>query len=414
MDIYDGDTFSGSEVAMCGIFGIVGCKNKERSQSLIEGMKTSMLHRGPDHSGEYSSPGVHMGMNRLAIIDLESGNQPIGNEDQTLWIVYNGEIYNYHELRRDLCEKGHVFKTASDTEVVLHAFEEYGSECLNKLNGMYAFAVWNMREKKLFIARDRLGVKPLYISRVGDGFAFASEVKALLSVVPGGAQPDWTAISNYFSYGYVPTLESPFKNITKFPPGHYAWIDRDGLDVEKYWQPRYCLDDSSIPGNVDLEVQRRLERAVELELTSDVPVGVFLSGGLDSSAVALYAKKYSKSRVHSFSLRFEEETHDESSDAKLVADHLGLDHHELLFTNDSLEGALLRVANNLDEPFADSTVVPLFMLSEFTRNYVKVVLTGWGGDEIFAGYPTYRAHKMARFYRKMPDLISSRLIVHPL
>lgn len=395
---------------MCGIFGIVqtGLDNIENKN--LNQMQNSIKHRGPDHSGQYINKGAAIGVNRLSIIDLSAGNQPIYNEDGSLVIVYNGEVYNHLEIRDKLNKKGHVFKSHSDTETVLHAFEEYGEDCLKLFNGMFAFAIWNNRKNQLFLARDRLGIKPLYITDLDDGLAFASEAKALLEVLPGTPQPDWTAIYRYFSFGYIPTPESPFAGISKFPPGHFAWFNGKDINKTCYWKPDYEAKSEVNIVSASSTVLELLENAVKIELMSDVPVGVFLSGGLDSSAVALFAAKHSKQKVKSFGVRFEESTHDESADSRLVARHLGLDHHEFFFSNDMLSEYLSKVTDILDEPFGDSTALPLLALSEFAREHVKVVLTGWGGDEIFAGYPTYKAHKLAQFYRKLPASISKKLI----
>ncbi len=394
---------------MCGIFGIVR-PDDDITRDQLNLMRDSLRHRGPDHSGCYTEPGIAMGINRLAIVDLVSGNQPIFNEDSSLVIVYNGEVYNHTKLRRELEKRGHTFSTHSDTETVLHAFEEYGADCVKHFNGMFAFAIWNVRTKTLFIARDRLGIKPLYIAELNHGVAFASEAKALLHLMQGGAKPDWTAINRFFSYGYIPSPDSPFLGIKKFPQGHYAWIQETAVNKTCYWRPEYGNGENISLVETCSKLSGLLEQAVELELMSDVPVGIFLSGGLDSSAVALFAKKHSKNKPISFALRFEEATHDESAAARLVANYLGLDHHEFLFSKEVLYNSLTKVAQTLDEPFGDSTVLPLLILSEFAKNYVKVVLTGWGGDEIFAGYPTYKAHQIAHFYRKIPGILSERLI----
>ena len=395
---------------MCGIYGILKPGNDEISTSIINLIGDAIHHRGPDHKGIHREPGLALGNNRLSIVDVSGGNQPIFNEDGTLIIVYNGEIYNHVKIRNELEIKGHVFKTNSDTETVLHAFEEYGPECLGQFNGIFSFAIWNTRERSLFLARDPLGVKPLYFSYIEEGLAFASEAKALLGVLPGGARPNWTALFQFFSYGYVPGPESPFDGIRKFPAGHFAWVRNSKLEMNRYWKPELGMGKPVSMEKACDEVSRLLERSVGMELMGDVPLGVFLSGGLDSSAIAYYAQKCSSRKIKSFSLRFEESTHDESTDARLVAENLGLDHHELLFTRELLQQTLDKTTEVLDEPFGDSTVLPLLALSDFAREHVKVVLTGWGGDEIFAGYPTYRAHQFSTLYRKLPKILTKTLI----
>jgi len=395
---------------MCGIYGIVQPGTGDVPCDLADRMRDSLRHRGPDHAARHTEPGLVMGINRLAIVDLASGNQPIYNEDRSLVIVYNGELYNHPDMRKELQAAGHVFKTRTDTETVLHAFEEYGHECLHRFNGMFAFAIWNTRTRSLFLARDRLGIKPLYVAQTDRGLAFASEAKALLGLLPDGPRTDWTAIYRFFSFGYVPSPESPFAGIRKLPPGHYGWVEGTRLIAKRYWAPEYGLGAEMGFDQASAALRELLDQAVGKELMSDVPVGVFLSGGLDSSAVAVFANKNSDTPLHSYALRFTEATHDESADARLVAAHLGLQHHEFVFSEDHLRRALIKAAGVLDEPFGDSTVLPLLTLSEFTREHVRVVLTGWGGDEIFAGYPTYRAHLLARLYRRWPHLFTRRLI----
>lgn len=386
---------------MCGIFGYYCTNERYFSESLLEKMAGEIVHRGPDHTGTYHEVGLGIGNNRLAIVDLATGNQPIPNENRTLWIVYNGEVYNHLVIRKELESKGHYFSTLSDTETVLHAFEEYGESCLNLLNGMFAFAVWDTRTKRLFLARDCLGIKPLYYSYSGHGFVFASEAKGVFAALPWRPEPDWGAIYRYFTFGYVPSPESPFKGIRKLPAAHYAWVDHEGLAIERWWKPSYGRGRADSVAQASMQLTNLMEKAVELEMMSDVPVGVFLSGGLDSSAVALFAGQMGKRPLHSFSIRFEESTHDESQDARMVAKYLGLRHHEIDFNHDVLTDYLFDVARVLDEPFGDSTVLPLLAVSRFAHQEVKVVLTGWGGDEILAGYPTYKAHRLARLFRRL-------------
>jgi asparagine synthase (glutamine-hydrolysing) len=373
-------------------------------------MGEALRRRGPDHLGVFTENGdIALGNNRLAIVDLAGGNQPITNESGDLAIVFNGEIYNHAELRKTLSAR-HEIKTHSDTEIILHAFEEHGPACLDKLNGMFTIAIWNRREKTLFLARDGLGIKPLYLAKLPAGWAFASEAKALLPLLPGGARPDWAAISRFFSFGYTPWPDSPFAGIRKFPPGHYAWVKDGAVSMTRWWRQEYGADSKADFGQAVLALDTLMEKAVSLELMSDVPLGLFLSGGLDSSAIAYYAKRITGAPLHSFSIKFAEATHDESADARLVAAALGLEHHEIPFGREDIRRYLFEVAETLDEPFGDSTVLPLLALSRATREHVKVVLTGWGGDEIFAGYDTYKAHLLARYYGALPSLLSRRVI----
>lgn len=394
---------------MCGIFGVLNFNDQPVSPETINAMRRALSHRGPDHSGLYEERGLALGTNRLAVVDLMTGDQPIFNADRSLVIVYNGEIYNHRDIRENLIKCGHTFCTKSDAETVLHAFEEYGESCLTQLNGMFAFAVWDSRRRRLFVARDRLGVKPLYLTKNGEGFAFASEAGGLLNVF-GKPSPDWNAINRYFSFGYFPSPQSAFADIVKLPAGHYGILSDREWRISRYWKPDYsarCADSAEAAGE---KIAGLVENAVQQELMSDVPLGIFLSGGLDSSAVALYAARHSRQKIKSFALKFEEETHDESADARMVADHLGLDHTEVSCSREIMKQLLWETASLLDEPFGDATVLPLLLLSRAARKQVKVVLTGWGGDEIFAGYPTYRAHQLASYYRKLPKPISTGLI----
>ncbi len=394
---------------MCGIYGLISWGQGESDPALPGRMGQTLSHRGPDSGGEHLGPGVCLGMRRLAIVDLATGDQPLYNEDRGLVIVYNGETYNHPELRRQLEGLGHVFASRSDAETVLHAYEEWGPACLERLNGMFAFAIWDERRRRLFLARDRLGIKPLYLAKLPQGLAFASEAKALLPVMPGPPRPDWTALNRYLSFGYLPSPASPFMGIEKLPPGHYMSLHEARQEMTRWWTPSYGRGQAMDFGQALEELRGRLARAVELELMSDVPVGVFLSGGLDSSAVAHYAAQ-SPGGMCSFALKFSEASHDESADARRVADSLGLEHHELAMDRPLLLDSLARVTRLLDEPFGDSTLLPLMALSRFARQKVKVVLTGWGGDEIFAGYPTYRAHALARLYRRLPGPLTRGLI----
>ena len=395
---------------MCGIFGIVRHDGRAIDAEALQRMAATLRHRGPDHTGVHAEPHVALGTNRLAIIDLKTGDQPIYNEDRSRLIVFNGEIYNHRHLRRRLEAAGYRFATRADTEVVLHAFEAYGETCLDHLDGMYAFAIWDFRTRSLFLARDRLGIKPLYVAEPAGAFAFASEPKALLGVLDGPPRPDWTAIHRFFSIGYFPLEDCAFEGIRKFPAGHYGWLRRDRFSVTRHWRPSYGGGPKVPLADAVREADALAGRVVEKELESDVPVGVFLSGGLDSSLVALKVRQCSGAAVPAFTLGFEEDSHDESAAARRIAACLGLEHHAFRLSRDALRETLFRVAERLDEPFGDSTVLPLFALSELARREVKVVLTGWGGDELFAGYPTYRAHRLARAYRRLPGFLTRRLI----
>jgi len=395
---------------MCGIFGIVRHDGGPLRAGRIERMADVIRHRGPDNTGIHQEPDVALGNNRLAIIDVATGNQPIYNEDESLCIVFNGEIYNYRALRTKLVAKGHVFRTKGDTEVILHAFEEYGERCVDHLNGMYAFAIWNIPNRSLFLARDRLGIKPLYLAELDGEVAFASEPKALLDLMPDGARPDWASLGRFFSLGYFALDDCAFEGISRFPAAHFAWLNSGNIEFTRFWRPTYGMGESVPIQEIVPRVGEIVSDTLEIEMESDEPVGVFLSGGLDSSLVALYAQRHSHGRMPSFSLGFEEATHDESDTARDIAKCFGLDHHAFRMSQQALTDSLFNVAAVMDEPFGDSTVLPLLILSQYTRHEVKVVLSGWGGDELFAGYPTYKAHSIARRYRHLPALLTRQMI----
>jgi asparagine synthase (glutamine-hydrolysing) len=395
---------------MCGIFGFISADGSSIPSNISQTMTAALQHRGPDHTGRHQDSHALLGTCRLAIIDIASGNQPIYNKDKSLVIVFNGEIYNHRDLRARLEAKGHIFRTRSDTEVLLCAFEEYGPDCVTHLDGMFAFAIWNQRQRTLFMARDRMGIKPLYTAHPEGGFAFASEPRALLGCLGHPPRPDWTAMGHFFSLGYFPLENCAFEGIRKFPAGHFSHVANGRLTTTRYWKPSYGQGAPLSLAEAARRVSELSEKVVEKEMESDVPVGVFLSGGLDSSLVALQAQRAGRGKVPSFSLGFEEDTHDESVAAEQIAETLGLEHHPFRLSQDMLRESLFAVAAHMDEPFGDSTVLPLFALSRLARDHVKVALTGWGGDELFGGYPTYKAHRLAALYRQFPSLLAQRLI----
>ncbi|MFZ5587075.1 MAG: asparagine synthase (glutamine-hydrolyzing) [Thermodesulfobacteriota bacterium] len=399
---------------MCGIWGWIESAGNQPERDKAERMGRAIAKRGPDQVGVYEGPGVYLGMNRLAIIDVAGGDQPIYNQDRSRMIFYNGEVYNHRELRRELERLGYKFRTNSDTETVLNAYEAWGPDCLGRLNGMFAFAVYEPETRKLFLARDRLGIKPLYYRLEENRLLFGSDAKALLPAMAGAVRPDWPALWRYLSFGYMPREDAAFAGVKKLPAGHLATYQDGRWSMRPYWRPSYPADNPiSWPQALE-ETRRLIEQAVKRELMSDVPLGLFLSGGLDSSAVALYARKHLPGRVKTFAIGFTEKTHDESEDARLMAAHLGLDHQELLFTHELLRENYLEVAGLLSEPFGDSTVAPLLHLCRQTRKEVTVVLTGWGGDESFAGYPTYQAHVMAAWWRRLAPSVVTRKVIRPL
>jgi len=357
--------------------------------------------------------GVTLGMRRLSIIDVAGGHQPMHNEDSTVWVVQNGEIYNHLELRKLLIAAGHTFNTQSDTEVLVHGYEEWGEELIQRLNGMFAFAIHDPRRDSVFLARDRMGIKPLHYAIDSDRLVFASELKALLRDPALRKGIDPAALDDYLAYEFVPSPGSIVRGIKKLEPGHtLTWsVAESTHEVRRYWSPQLNL--GGVDGrDIDEECDRLravLRESVRKELISDVPLGVFLSGGIDSSAVAAMMTQLG-GEVKSFSVGFSDRSFDESANARLVAKHLGTEHHELTLEPGMLLDLVPRLPDLLDEPLGDASIIPTYMLSEFTRRHVKVALGGDGGDELFAGYPTLQAHRLAGYYLKAPRLLREGLV----
>jgi asparagine synthase (glutamine-hydrolysing) len=357
---------------------------------------------------------VGLGSCRLSIIDLAGGRQPIANEDESAWIIFNGEIYNYRELRVYLEKRGHVFRTRTDTEVILHLYEEFGADCVDKLDGIFAFAVWDISHREVLIARDRMGIKPLYYTEVADQLIFGSELRALLVHPAVKRDIDPVSLNEYLSYEYVPTPRTIIRDIYRLEPGHVLLYSAKGLQLRRYWSASLARSESRPP--VDWrdyvsDLYAVLEEAVKKELVSDVPIGVLLSGGIDSSTVAAMMVASHPGTVASFSIGFKESTFDESHYARLVADHLGTRHYELILTGQMAAQMVPTITDFLDEPFGDSSFVPTLLLSRFAREHVKVVLGGDGGDELFAGYPTLVAHRLIEYYERLVPRVARTYIV---
>jgi asparagine synthase (glutamine-hydrolysing) len=390
---------------MCGLCGVLNFDGQAPvDRGALAAMTATLQNRGPDDLGDYLAGPVGLGHRRLSIIDLEMGHQPLCNEDGSIWIVYNGELYNYREIRADLEKAGHRFATRSDTEVIVHAYEEYGADCLKAMNGMFAFALWDGNRRRLLLARDRMGIKPLYYARLPHGLLFGSEIKALLAHPQFERRLDLTALNLYLSLEYVPSPHSIFAGVKKLPPGHFLLVEGEDVRVERYWDMR--LDQSEPPSARTLdecvtEVRQLLYDAVEMELIADVPVGVLLSGGIDSSGVAAMMTRASSLPVQSFSVAFDDPSFDESSHARLVARHLGTKHHEFSLSPDTALKTLPEIVAYLDEPLGDSSIIPTYCLSRFTKEHVKVALGGDGGDELFGGYSTLQAHRLAGYYQRL-------------
>jgi len=396
---------------MCGICGVAG-GDSIGGRELVGRMCAAMAHRGPDDEGTVQLDGVTLGMRRLSIIDLEGGHQPMHNEDSSVWVIQNGEIYNHLELRDLLRASGHTFNTESDTEVLVHGYEQWGEEMVERLNGMFAFAVLDRRRGAVLLARDRMGIKPLHYAIDGKRLVFASELKALLRdpVLRRGIDP--AALDQYLAYEFVPSPASIVRGICKLQPAHtLIWSVADGTHrLRRYWAPELGVGDGR--RSLDEEAERLravLRESVRKELISDVPLGVFLSGGIDSSAVAVMMTELG-GEVKSFSVGFADRSFDESSYAREVARHLGTEHHELTLEPEMLLGLVPKLPSLLDEPLGDASIIPTYLLSEFTRRHVKVALGGDGGDELFAGYPTMQAHRLAAYYMRAPRLLREGLV----
>src|SRR6266536_1294880 len=395
---------------MCGIAGIVRSDGAQVDRDLLARMNEAIRHRGPDDDGFYYGDGVGLAMRRLSIIDLKSGRQPIHNQDQTAWIVFNGEIYNYRELRKQLEGSGHQFYTDSDTEAIVHAYDEYGTDCPKYLRGMFAFAIWDKRKKSLFLARDRVGKKPLLYAEVRGQLIFGSEFSALLLHPDVSRDVDFEAIHYYLSFICVPAPHTAYRAIRKLEPGHWLlWQDGE-TKIERYWQ----LDFSHKLNISEAEAGERavelLRGAVRVRLMSEVPLGAFLSGGIDSSAVVALMAQESSEQIKTFSIGFQEQDFSELHHARRVAEHVGTEHHEFIVRPDAME-ILPTLVEHYGEPFADSSAIPSYYVSRETRRYVTVALNGDGGDECFAGYERYAAMNLAQRYNKLvPAVIRNGVI----
>ena len=394
---------------MCGIVGIVRNDPSGVDQALIQRMCTAIRHRGPDDDGFYFRGPVGLGMRRLSIIDVKGGAQPIHNQDRTAWIVFNGEIYNYRQLRDQLEKLGHAFYTNSDTEAIIHAYDQYGKDCPKHLRGMFAFAIWDERTQELFLARDRVGKKPILYAQVNGQLIFASEFSALLQHPDIGKDIDFEALNHYLSFMCVPAPLTAYREIRKLEPGHSLRYRKGEITIERYWQPNFS-------NKLDISEQEAGERAIEIlrdavkvRLMSEVPLGAFLSGGIDSSAVVALMSEESSAPVKTFSIGFEEQDFSELHHARRVAEYVGADHHEFIVRPDALE-VLPILVEHYGEPYADSSAVPTYYVARETRKHVTVALNGDGGDESFAGYERYAAMRLAERYHRIPAALRDTLI----
>jgi asparagine synthase (glutamine-hydrolysing) len=431
---------------VCGIAGVAWTADAEpASPDVVWRMTDVLSHRGPDDAAVYHSAagrrlargeplpdgqaaagkaGAALGFRRLAIIDLVTGLQPLSNEDETVWISFNGEIYNYQELRPDLEARGHRFRTNGDTETIVHLYEEYGPQCVDRLRGMFALAIWDARRQRLFLARDRLGKKPLFYRHDGARLLFGSELKALLQFPGAPREVDPAALDAYLTYQYVPHPECILQGYHKLPPGHWAIYENGRLEVQRYWTPPYAAPPSSANGNGhgllphrsyeqwQAELRSTLTEAVRLRLRSDVPLGAFLSGGIDSTIISGLMQRLSSTPIHTFSIGFPVKKFDETSYAREAAAFLGTQHHEQIVEPHALS-ILPKLIWHYDEPFADSSAIPMMYLSEMTQREVTVALSGDGGDELFCGYDRYRAVRIAERTDRLPGWVK-RFLSAPL
>lgn len=390
---------------MCGIGGII-LNDTSAHEVMLKPLMDAMRHRGPDGDGFYTHQNIAIGHRRLAIIDLETGRQPISNEDGTIWITFNGEIYNYLELRLTLLHKGHRFHTNSDTETIVHAYEQWGSDCVKHLRGMFAFAILDQNKREVFLARDHFGIKPLVYAQSRNVFAFASEIHALRTIQGIDWSIDYVALDQYLQFQYIPSPRTVYKNVKKLPPAHFLRLGFDGtvIQQERYWQlefnPDYSLSETEWLEGLDTV----LKESVQAHLVSDVPFGAFLSGGIDSSLVVGYMAQTMQQPVKTFSIGFEERDFNETQYALQVATHWGTDHHVEIVKPDALS-LLPRIVKHYGEPFGDSSAIPTFYVSQLARKYVTMVLTGDGGDEIFAGYESYTT-RWQRHLAPIPEHLS--------
>ena len=398
---------------MCGICGIVDFTGSPISEGLIRRMNDILIHRGPDEEGYYfnqstnklNKPSVAFGHRRLSIIDLGSGQQPLSNEDKTVWIVFNGEIYNFKELRTILEEKGHTFRTNSDTESIVHAYEEWGEACVERLRGMFAFAIWDEKKKRLLLARDRLGIKPLYYYLNNERILFASEIKGILQDGSVRREIDLRALSDYLSLLYVPAPKTMFRNIHKLPAGHILAYTPNGLQVKQYWDVSFAQTYDKSEKQWVEEIFQLLTEAVRIRLISEVPLGAFLSGGVDSSSVVALMANLMSEPVNTNSIGFKEASFNELDYAREVSRLFHCNHHEYTVTPDAL-AVIDKLAFHYDEPFADSSAVPTYYVSQVARQNVTVALSGDGGDENFAGYRRYFYDRLEnRIRRILPETL---------
>ena len=399
---------------MCGICGKINFTGKPVEEGLLRAMAETLTHRGPDDEGVYIGGSVGLGHRRLSVIDLsKAAHQPMPNEDETLWIVYNGEVYNFEELKEELLAKGHRFRSHSDTEVILHLYEEEGAKSVERLRGMFAFAIWDTKKKELFLARDRTGQKPLFyrIDDKDETFHFASEIKAILKDPTVKARPDLTAIDHYMTWQCVPAPYSAFDGIKKLPPAHYMTIKDGKAKLTRYWRLDYTPKLDMTESEIKSKLVYEMREAVKLRMISDVPLGAFLSGGVDSSAVVALMAEVSNQPIKTFAIGFKDAAYNELSYAKIIAERFKTNHTEFIIEPNALE-ILPKLVWHYGEPFADSSAIPTYYVSQLARDKVTVALNGDGGDESFAGYERYMANELSdRITRFLPKPLARLMLM---
>src|SRR3989440_1936336 len=396
---------------MCGICGVYSRRGGAPvAKELIERMIRMISHRGPDDSGDYLDSDVGLGFARLSIIDPGGGHQPMSNETNDTWLICNGEIWNYKELRNELIGKGHHFRTLCDVEAIIHAYEEYGTDCVARLHGMFGFALWDRPRRRLLVARDRVGKKPLYYTHVDGDFVFASEIKALLCHPRLQRRVDVQALADFLSVRYVPGPATLFANIYKVQPGHWLLCENDTIHEECYWDFTFGKTEHRPPEEYIQGIRQHVQRAVEERMMADVPLGALLSGGVDSSIVVGTMSQLTSQPVKTFAVGFDVPGYSELPYARIVAEHFGTEHHELLVKCSDLSDYWPLLTWHRDEPVSESSDLGVYLISRLARQHVKVVLSGEGGDELFAGYPKYIVDWLARYYQILPPPIRDRMI----
>jgi asparagine synthase (glutamine-hydrolysing) len=392
---------------MCGICGIFDASGRPVEQALLDRMTSAIRHRGPDGEGVFLDREVGLGHRRLSIIDVEGGSQPIGNEDGSLQIVFNGEIYNFVELRQELEAFGHRFATRSDTEVIVHAYEQWGKDCVRRFNGMFAFALWDVSRRELFLARDHLGIKPLYYVDLGSRVLFASEIKALLRDADCPREVDVEALADLFTFRYVPSPKTLFQGIRKLAPGHWMTLSQRGIEVKRFWNWVPCIRDQYREEALVEAYQDLLEDAVRLQLRSDVPLGLFLSSGIDSGVLLAIMSRHSSKPVQTFTIGFEGgEQSNEVNDARALAEMFGAEHHFMMVTPDDYLTYYQKYLWDLEEPVGNETAAAFYFVSKITSEKVKVALTGQGADEPWGGYDRHLGAKLSAYYSRMPRAVT--------